>query len=124
MQPALRVRRRAGEGRWGNMKHTSTRLGWLALGGVLLVGLLALVGCEKQHPDDKQAVYNTLGQHDLSSVEVFQDRRSGEITLRGIVGSEDRKSQAESLAKQAAPDYTIKNQIQVESAGLEGLEKN
>jgi len=106
------------------MKHTSTRIGLLALGAVLLVGLLALLGCQKEHPDDKQAVYNTLNQHDLRSVEVFQDRAKGEITLRGIVDGTDKKAQAENLALQAAPGYAIKNQIQVQSAGLEGLEKS
>lgn len=106
------------------MKHTSTRLGWLALGAVLLVGLLALAGCENGHPDDKQAVYNALQGHDLSTIDVFQDRRKGEITLRGIVAGPDLKASAETLTQQAAPGYTIKNQIQVQSAGLEDLEKS
>ena len=104
------------------MRHTSTRLALLALGAVALVGLLALVGCQN-HPDVKQAVYNTLGQHDLASVEVFQDRRKGEITLRGIVSSNDQKGRAENLAQQAAPGYTIKDQLRVESAGIESMEK-
>lgn len=104
------------------MKHTSTRLGWLALGAVLLVGLLALASCG--HPDDKQAVYNALNGHDLSTIEVFQNRRKGEITLRGIVAGPDMKASAETLARQAAPGYAIKNQIQVQSAGLEDLEKS
>jgi len=106
------------------MKHISTRLGWLALGAVLVVGLLALPGCQNGHPDDKQAVYNALNQHALSSIDVFQDRRNGELTLRGIVASPDLKASAETLAQQAAPGYTIKNQIQVQSAGLEDLEKS
>ena len=105
------------------MKSTSTRLALIALGAVALVGLLALVGCQKDHPDDKQAVYNALDQHDLASIEVFQDRRKGEITLRGIVGSPDQKAKAESLTQQAAPDYTVRDQIQVQSAGIEGMEK-
>jgi osmotically-inducible protein OsmY len=105
------------------MKHTSTKLGLLALGAVLLVGLLALVGCQSDHPDDKAAVYNTLGQHDLASVEVYQDRHKGEITLRGIVGSQDSKAQAVTLAQQAAPGYTIKNQIQVQAAGIQSMEQ-
>lgn len=105
------------------MKHTSTRLGWLALGAVLLVGLLALAGCQG-HPDDKQAIYNALNAHDLRSIEVFQDRRNGEITLRGIVAAPELKASAESLTQQAAPGYAIKNQIQVQSAGLEDLQKS
>jgi osmotically-inducible protein OsmY len=106
------------------MKHTSTRLGWLALGAVLVVGLLALAGCQNEHPDNKQAVYNALNAHDLRSIEVFQDRRKGEITLRGIVAAPDQKASAESLTLQAAPGYAIKNQIQVQSAGLEDIEKS
>lgn len=105
------------------MKHTSTRLGWLALGSVVLVGLLALAGCQNEHPDNKQAVYDALKGHDLSTVDVFQDRLKGEITLRGIVAGPDQKASAESLTQQAAPGYTIKNQIQVQSAGLDDLEK-
>ena len=106
------------------MKRTSARLGLIALGAVMLVGLLALVGCQTEHPDVKQAVYNALNQHEMASVEVFQDRRKGEITLRGIVGSSDQKTQAETVAQQAAPGYTIKDQIQVQSADIEGLEKS
>ena len=105
------------------MRRRSTRLALLALAGVALVGLLALIGCQSEHPDVKQAVYNNLNQHDLRSVEVFQDRRKGEITLRGIVGSGDQKAQADQLAQQAAPGYAIKDQIQVQSAGIEGMEK-
>jgi hyperosmotically inducible protein len=104
------------------MKHTSTRLALVALGAVALVGLLALVGCQG-HPDDKQAVHSALTAHDLRSVEVFQDRRKGEITLRGIVATNDAKAQAVNLAQQAAPGYAIKDQIQVQSAGIEPMVK-
>lgn len=104
------------------MRFTSTRLALLALAGVALVGLPALVGCQS-HPDNKQAVYDALHTHDLRSVEVFQDRRTGEITLRGIVGSNNIKTQALNLAQQAAPGYAIKDQIQVENAGLQTLEQ-
>lgn len=106
------------------MKSTSARLAWLALAGIALVGLLALVGCQDKHPDMKQAVYSTLSQHDLRSVEVSQDRGKGEITLRGIVGSPDQKTNAENLARQAAPGYTITDNIQVQSAGLEAMVKS
>ena len=106
------------------MKKTSTRIGLVALGAVLLVGLIALAGCQNRHPDVKQAVYNSLNEHDLRTVEVFQDRGKGEITLRGIVASADQKTSAEQLALQAAPGYTIKDQIQVQSAGLEGMVKS
>jgi osmotically-inducible protein OsmY len=106
------------------MKSTSAKLAWLALAGVALVGLLALVGCQHQHPDVKQGVYSALSQHDLRSVEVFQDRDKGEIKLGGIVGSPAQKTNAEQVAQQAAPGYTITDNIRVQSAGLEGLVKS
>jgi osmotically-inducible protein OsmY len=94
--------------------------------GLMLAGLFVLAeisGCQKNHPDDKQAVYNALKQNDLPTIEVFQDRHSGEITLRGIVATADQKAHAAMLTQQAAPGYTIKDQIQVQSSGLEGMEK-
>src|SRR5580704_8252144 len=106
------------------MRHTLTRLALVALGAVALVGLLALVGCRNEHPDVKQSVYNALSQHDLASVEVFRDRRKGEIALRGIVASPDQKSQADALAQQIAPGYTINDQLRVQSAGIDGMEKS
>jgi len=106
------------------MKSASAKLAWLALAGVAVVGLLALVGCQNQHPDMKQAVYSALSQHQLLSVEVSQDRNKGEITLKGIVGSAAQKANAESLAQQAAPGYTITDNIQVQSAGIESMVKS
>lgn len=106
------------------MKSTSAKLAWLALAGVAVVGLLALVGCQNQHPDVKQAVYSALSQNQLRSVVVSQDRGKGEIRLSGIVGSPEQKANAERLAQQAASGYTITNNIEVQSAGLEGLVKS
>jgi hypothetical protein len=70
------------------------------------------------HPDDKQAVYSTLDQHDLASVIVDQDRNNGVIKLTGIVGSQDRKDRAQQLAQQAAPGYTIDNQLKVDQSSI------
>ncbi len=39
------------------------------------------------------------------------------MTLTGNVDTQDQKSQAETLAKQAAPDYTIADQIGVRPPG-------
>lgn len=106
------------------MRHRHFGFGVAVIAAALFAGTLGLAGCLNRHPDDKMAVYTALNQHDLSGIDVFQDRRSGEITLRGIVASPDRKASAETLALQAAPGYAIKNQIQVQSAGLEDLEKS
>jgi hyperosmotically inducible protein len=42
------------------------------------------------------------------------------MTLTGNVTSSDQKSQAENLAKQAAPDYTVADEIGVRPAGDQG----
>jgi osmotically-inducible protein OsmY len=94
----------------------------LLLGSSALVaGTLTLSGCHgSQHPDQRMAVYNALDQSNLRSVTVSQDRGAGTITLSGIIGSMDRRAQAERVAKQAAPGYQIVDRIQIESAGLQG----
>jgi hyperosmotically inducible periplasmic protein len=81
---------------------------------VLLSGAMVIAGCNKaSHPDEKAAVNNSLNSNNLSAVSVSQDRDKGVMTLGGNVDNADAKSQAESLAKQAAPDYTIANEIGV-----------
>lgn len=106
------------------MKDLGLRAAWLFSSIAILGVCLAYSGCgHKSHPDDRMAVYNTLDQHDLRSVTVSQDRDGGTITLSGIVGSDDRRQQAEQLAQQAAPGYSIVNRVQTENAGLEGEEQ-
>lgn len=85
------------------------------LGAALLMGsAMMIAGCQdKTHPDEKSAVTNSLSSNNLGSVDVSQDRDKGVMTLKGNVASADAKQQAESLAKQAAPDYTIANEIGV-----------
>jgi hyperosmotically inducible protein len=86
---------------------------------VLLVCGLAIAGCNNQpsHPDEKSAVTNSLKNNNLAAVDVSQDRDKGVITLTGNVASDDMKTQAETIAKQAAPDYTIADEIGVRPAG-------
>ena len=100
------------------MLHFGSRSAFLS--GSLLAATLALSGCAHHgHPDDKMAVYNALDQHDLRSVTVSQDRGSGTITLRGIVGSNDNRQRAEQIAQQSAPGYQIVNRIQVDNTGIQ-----
>jgi len=77
-------------------------------------------GCHSQHPDDSAAVYQALGQHDLASVQINQDRDKGVITLNGIVGDQTRKDRAQQLAEQAAPGYSIRNNLHVDTTGILG----
>jgi hyperosmotically inducible protein len=85
----------------------------------LVLGALIVAGCHNQpaHPDEKTGVTNSLGSNNLGDVSVSQDRDKGVITLTGNVVSNDQKTQAENLAKQAAPDYTIANELGVRPAG-------
>ncbi len=84
------------------------------LGAALMMGgAMVIAGCNKSHPDEKDAVTNALKNNNLGSVDVSQDRDKGVMTLKGDVAADNDKSQAESLAKQAAPDYTIANEIGV-----------
>jgi hyperosmotically inducible periplasmic protein len=97
-------------------------LNQLLLGAAVFVaGTSLLVGCHTQaaHPDNKSAVNDTLRSNNLSDVSVSQDQDKGVIKLTGNVNSQDQKEQAETLAKVAAPTYTIANEIGVRPAGAE-----
>jgi hyperosmotically inducible periplasmic protein len=91
--------------------------------GIILAASLAAIfifnGCNSgSHPDDKAAVYNALQKNELGSVMVAQDRHAGTITLSGIVGGPRQKNLAFTVAQQAAPRYTITNNIRVDTTGL------
>ncbi|MGC1920255.1 MAG: BON domain-containing protein [Acidobacteriaceae bacterium] len=76
---------------------------------------LVIAGCNSnpKFPDSKSAVNNSLTQNNLGAIHVSQDQDKGVITLTGTVPSDGQKSQAESIAKQAAPNYTIADEIAV-----------
>ena len=78
---------------------------------------LGATGCNKTYPDEKPAVKDSLNSNNLSSVDVSQDREKGVMTLKGNLDSDELKTQAASVAKQAAPDYTIANEIGVRPPG-------
>jgi hyperosmotically inducible periplasmic protein len=97
------------------MKPTKLRKQFLIGSAAVLAGVLAITGCQNkpEHPDEKDAVTNALQTNNLGNVSVSQDRTKGVITLTGDVSSEDQKAQAAATAKQAAPDYTIADEIGV-----------
>jgi len=79
---------------------------------------MIVAGCNKPaHPDEKSQVNDALKNNNLSAVSVSQDRDKGVMTLKGDVNSQDLKNQAENIAKQAAPDYTLANEIGVRPPG-------
>lgn len=108
------------------MKPTHAHRGLLVWSVAVLAGALAISGCNKNssHPDEKSAVKNSLSNNNLGDISVSQDQDKGVMTLTGNVNSEDQKSQAETLAKQAAPDYTIANEVGVRPPGAESQAKS
>ena len=100
------------------MKLTHTHRHFLRSSAAILAGALIVAGCNKPaHPDEKSQVNDALKNNNLSAVSVSQDRDKGVMTLKGDVPSEDQKNQAENVAKQAAPDYTVANEIGVRPPG-------
>lgn len=104
-----------GEAKVDMKRVNSTSLILLVQSAVLALALLT-VGCGV-HPDEKAAVYAALNKSNLRSVEIKEDRRSGVLTLTGIVTTPILKSEAETIAQQAAPGYRIADQIQVKPLG-------
>lgn len=101
-------------------RHVLSRF-LLPFAAIALAGVGILAGCNaaSSHPDYKSAVTSSLNSNSLSNISVSQDQEKGVITLTGDVSSQDQKTQAESLAKQSAPGYTIANEIGVRPAGIE-----
>jgi len=91
---------------------------FLLSSAAVLAGAMVVAGCNKpSHPDEKSAVNDALKNNSLSAVSVSQDRDKGVMTLKGNLDSQDMKNQAENIAKQAAPDYTIADEIGVRPPG-------
>jgi len=93
---------------------------WIAVITATLAGMLVLAGCNKnaEHADVKYAVDTAMTQAGLGVVKVSQDRDKGVLTLTGDVPSVDQKAQAEQIAKQAAPDYAVANEIGIRPIGM------
>ena len=100
------------------MKLTGSRHTFLLSTAALLAGLMVVAGCRNSnHPDEKSAVNDALKNNNLSAVSVSQDREKGIMTLKGNLDSQELKNQAENVAKQAAPDYTVADEIGVRPPG-------
>jgi hyperosmotically inducible protein len=108
------------------MKPTEIRTLFFTGPAVVLAGVLAMAGCQNKpaHPDEKDAVTNALKSNNLGDVNVSQDRDKAVMTLSGNVNSEDEKAMAAATAKQAAPDYTIADEIGVRPQGAESQAKS
>ncbi len=96
------------------MHFNLIRRGLLFSSAAVLAGALSVAGCHSSnHPDEKDAVTNSLKTNSLGEVSVSQDREKGVMTLSGDVATDTQKQQAATLAQQAAPDYQVANEIGV-----------
>jgi hyperosmotically inducible protein len=110
----------------------------LSVAILTLVAAGTLAGCSgtAASPDVADGIRKSLDQAGFKDVSVSQDRDKGVVTLGGQVGSENDKSQAESLAKSLAGAQVVADQIAVIPKGVEkeakavnsdldeGIEKN
>jgi hyperosmotically inducible periplasmic protein len=98
----------------------------IALVPVLLIGLACSSQRASHSADDnsyKDSVKQALQQADLQDVTVDEDKDKNTITLGGKLHSEDARQQAGQLAKEAAGNRTIANEISVQPVGAESEAK-
>ena len=95
---------------------------WVAMVALLL--LIVGIGCSRNLSRDvKDNVKRSLEQAGLNDVKVDQDRDTGVVTLSGILKSEAEKTRAETVAKAAAGNQVVSNQIAVRPVGFESEAK-
>lgn len=86
----------------------------------LLAAALSLSACNQTNrKSEADNVRQALEQADLKDVHVADDADKNTVTLTGTLHSEDAKDRAANVAKQAAPDRTIANEISVQPVGDE-----
>jgi len=98
---------------------------FLALGAALLMVVGLSVACSnnnkmKTGKMDDSIIKNQLKQANLNDVNVKLDNDKKVVTLDGSVQTDDQKTEAEQIAKTAAPDYVVSNQIGVRPENASG----
>ncbi len=92
---------------------------------LVAIAIVATLACSDRSkaPDVAGDVRHALEQAGLNDVSVSQDRDKGVVTLGGKVRTEDEKSRAESIAKSAASNQVVSNEIGVRPQGDESTAK-
>jgi len=93
---------------------------------MMLVALFTVaVACnQSSRKSQADAVKQALEQADLKDVTVTDDSDKSTVTLGGTLHSADAKTRAGEVAKSAAPDRTIANEISVQPVGDESQAKS
>jgi len=92
----------------------------------VLASLFGMAACNQTHnkKSEADAVKQALEQADLKDVRVTDDADKNTVTLAGTLHSNEAKEHAGDVAKSAAPDRTIANEIAVEPVGNESEAKS
>jgi hyperosmotically inducible periplasmic protein len=91
------------------------------IAAIAALTLLLTVGCSQQrgaNPSVKDNVEKSLNNAGFKDVNVDEDRDKGVVTIKGKVASQDDKARAEDVARQAAGNSVVANEILV--AGPDG----
>jgi osmotically-inducible protein OsmY len=106
------------------MRTTNPRM--LIMIPLLLAGLGLACSSQKSANDVsyKDNVQKALEQAELKDVSVSEDRDKNTITLGGTVHSDDAKRNAGEVAKGAAGDRVIANEVSVQPVGAESEAKD
>ncbi len=82
-------------------------------------------GCSQQSksPDVRDNIKKSLEQAGLKDVKVDEDRDKGVVKLTGEVKTDDEKAQAENIAKAAAGNLVVSDEIAVRPPGFESESK-
>lgn len=96
------------------------------LTAAMLAAVLMGAACTQSNTrkSEADAVKQALEQADLKGLNVSDDADKGTVTLTGTLHSDDAKARAGDVAKQAAPDRTIANEISVQPVGDESQAKS
>ena len=95
----------------------------LAVSFVALLFSAAAYSQDSTKRSESDAVKKALEQSDLKDVTVSDDANKNTITLGGTLHSEEAKSRAGGVAKSAAPNRQIANEISVQPVGAESQAK-
>lgn len=91
---------------------------------LLLAGLGLACSSQRSNVSYKDNVQKALEQADLKDVTVSEDRDKNTITLGGTVHSDDAKQRAGDVARTAAGDRVVANEIGVQPTDAESEAKS
>ena len=98
------------------MKSVKTVSIFLAM---VVLAVATACSSKTKAPDVTDDIRHSLDQAGLSDVRVSQDRDKNVVTLSGTVHNDSDKTRAESIARSAAGNQVVANEVAVEPTGDE-----